>query len=1038
MNDDNNNEELNEIEDKKREIEEREISRGNKITNFIKNPFGGFGRLLENGLTKKREKSGIKEFFKRLPLKFKLILIGCMTFIVLVLVVIIAVGDNSMKKVIKNRANTVNNFKITESSTEMEKLAIELFNNYDSMLAFTSDQLNKMYEDFKAMNNTELEYLVTSGKKDFGSIIGSEVNKSRPLYEHIIRTEKYNFNAINWRKYTHKDDDIKMDTCRIDELELDVPVKETEKGEKEKEVMPEEDETIATLMKTTSPYILTNDIPLGLLTGLVSSGNSRSSADQSRAQKFVYQSIKECLAKITVNKYILESIKFNTVREEFDIVKYRRTDSYIGVPVYNEKGEMTGTTVAFMGTVSKDILDTKPGPEKEEKKESDDRYSYDTYWYVAKAKVYDADIVNNFDYQKYIDDDVKKIVNPDVTTFLYADPFERVIEGAEPAAPGSLALGQVYEATSEYTAEVGAFNHYEKEWKDKLSPTSTDYNKYDFDDFKEYNTTQDDNFEKIVSYSDKKVMSEKEFDSDTSVTKKDIKRYEKEDKANNLYGLSLVDFMESNSNIYKKYLTKNSEFGTFIGLGRNKLKEGYKQTKNILNSLLNKEISIEGNTSVSVDFNSSSSGVASNKTLPFVYGSSLGYQVTMLYPSTSLVPAVSGLNLLKEYIRSWEGVGKTPITQNSEGVDCYTAYIDAVGKLTVGYGINLDAHPDYKSRLESALGITITDGTKVPVEDVDAIEDELIQSFYDNAKNAANGLDLKEYQLHALASMNYNGINISKIANYYNDPSYWNEETDDKFEEVSEKYKGNESAVSQIQAEADYSRGLYSNWIGLNTHADGKELPGLVRRRKSEYVLFSLGYYDQLQKFYYAGGGIAPNGAILVPNGQVDEAACVELQHWFEGNILPGASAASNMHSWKTANKGGFNGAYSKYATGSSEYQCPWWSRLRANMFLEANGHAFLTGSTGHGASAASSAATQLHINYYTGDQMDQLKPNSIISYSGGEYGHVAYVEAVSQDFYVISHCGSGTSWHGVQIVPKNKNGLSKPVAGFCCLEEAL
>ena len=326
MNDDNNNEELNEIEDKKREIEEREISRGNKITNFIKNPFGGFGRLLENGLTKKREKSGIKEFFKRLPLKFKLILIGCMTFIVLVLVVIIAVGDNSMKKVIKNRANTVNNFKITESSTEMEKLAIELFNNYDSMLAFTSDQLNKMYEDFKAMNNTELEYLVTSGKKDFGSIIGSEVNKSRPLYEHIIRTEKYNFNAINWRKYTHKDDDIKMDTCRIDELELDVPVKETEKGEKEKEVMPEEDETIATLMKTTSPYILTNDIPLGLLTGLVSSGNSRSSADQSRAQKFVYQSIKECLAKITVNKYILESIKFNTVREEFDIVKYRRND----------------------------------------------------------------------------------------------------------------------------------------------------------------------------------------------------------------------------------------------------------------------------------------------------------------------------------------------------------------------------------------------------------------------------------------------------------------------------------------------------------------------------------------------------------------------------------------------------------------------------------------------------------------------------------------------------------------------------------------
>ena len=89
-------------------------------------------------------------------------------------------------------------------------------------------------------------------------------------------------------------------------------------------------------------------------------------------------------------------------------------------------------------------------------------------------------------------------------------------------------------------------------------------------------------------------------------------------------------------------------------------------------------------------------------------------------------------------------------------------------------------------------------------------------------------------------------------------------------------------------------------------------------------------------------------------------------------------------------------------------------------MFLEANGHELISGSTGHGLEAAKKAAEYLGINYYSGDQMDQLRANAIISYNktaGNEYGHVAYVEAVTDTHYIISHCGSGKYWHGLLIV---------------------
>lgn len=45
-------------------------------------------------------------------------------------------------------------------------------------------------------------------------------------------------------------------------------------------------------------------------------------------------------------------------------------------------------------------------------------------------------------------------------------------------------------------------------------------------------------------------------------------------------------------------------------------------------------------------------------------------------------------------------------------------------------------------------------------------------------------------------------------------------------------------------------------------------------------------------------------------------------------------------------------------------------------------------------------------------------RPNSLVSWSNGGYGHVAYVEGVTSDSIYISHAGNGEAWFGIQKIP--------------------
>ncbi|MCI8621839.1 MAG: hypothetical protein HFJ50_09370 [Clostridia bacterium] len=105
-------------------------------------------------------------------------------------------------------------------------------------------------------------------------------------------------------------------------------------------------------------------------------------------------------------------------------------------------------------------------------------------------------------------------------------------------------------------------------------------------------------------------------------------------------------------------------------------------------------------------------------------------------------------SLLKDYIRSWEGA-----KFNSD----HTKYVivdDGAGNKVVGYGIDL-VNGGYESIFKQA-GYSTDLGAEIDIDFVDGLEDKEIADCLSQIKAATAGLNLKEYQIHALVSRAYN------------------------------------------------------------------------------------------------------------------------------------------------------------------------------------------------------------------------------------------------------------------------------------------
>lgn len=1000
------------------------ISSGNPLMNFIKAPMGPIGGIMKALFNKKKAgKFSFAKFFFSPGKKAKIVIAIVAVIIIIIAAVVISIGFDSSSSAVSTRSNAISDMGLSDESTGIDGEAYKLYKNYDSMLAMNTEQLNKIYQNLLDNADSRNKYLIESGEIEYGKSLKDEDKYSleykRKLYEHILRTEKYNFNIIRWKESSHTTENQDLETTRNDSLELVVPTGLDE-------------ETLNTVLETASPFLLTNDIPLGMLSGTYNISNS-SIGNQTTSGKFVYQIIKESMTRMIIHKYTIRDLKYNTYKEEYATTTYKGN-----VTLQYKDGNVTLVTAPNYQQDGDAVKGEKP-----EAKVGGDTVKDDVYWYVQEAYTYDAYIKNEFEHKVYSDSDALNMTNPTANNLINTEVIDR-IEGSQivdiNSVPEDLinrakndgknaedenktknsSGGYTFTYSTSYKRTLGNGYTYEKEYRDQLIPKKANNSSYMYDDMVAYNSKETEEVYKTIP-SNRKIVDEDYFKSRTT----DLKYNEEEDTTNGLYGLSMIDFLDSNENIYNEYLNvaKNNEY-KLGGIGRYYLREGYVQIKYMINNLLER--------------------IESENTVPWVYGSSLGYETTKISYASSSSGGLSGMGLLKAYLRSREGHegitdengNNLPASQIDSAVYYKVGMVwnGTTSTRTVGYGVDLDTS-GYEPEIMAAMGRTtkFNDGDLIPIEIVDKCEEDEIKKAIEAVKAEFADVELKGYQIHALVSRYYNcGCGGWKWAKYSSSgktiteayKAFWDEEKDDKFEEVYEKYKDNPENITEISANADYNNPFYKDIMDKPTNGGI-----LVTRRESEWMVFSLGYYDSLQKFY--SNGLTPGDINLYnSDGSVSEERCAELTNWFVDNMFSGNAhmrfPAGSMGGGIDVNPSMTSFMnYTDYPfmeNGLQNYQCTWWARVRASLQAQLMDPDHLNTyihTSGNGCEVAYKTANYYHVEM--ANKIEDLKPNSIISFN--EFtadfpgcGHVAYVEAVDYDnrVFYISHCGGGKGWYGI------------------------
>lgn len=383
------------------------------------------------------------------------------------------------------------------------------------------------------------------------------------------------------------------------------------------------------------------------------------------------------------------------------------------------------------------------------------------------------------------------------------------------------------------------------------------------------------------------------------------------------------------------------------------------------------------------------------------------------------------------YLHQTEGGGT--ITQNSEGVDCYTVNPDGGGGSAVGYGVDIATHGD-KLR---AMGYSTEIGSLIPVSVVDPIEEEEVKARYTDVQNLANasGISLTQYQIFALTSRTYNygfAGGTGQATGSFRYPSTLT------FVEAYKKYYtsiDNDDYYGDY-TKTDFNNGLYTEYMTALWYASGGQPEGWVTRRKSEWCLFQTGYYG----WGLQNGNVYPVGfdeywqdaGVFYTNlnnedGTANEEAIQELEYVLEKehNIIasgkgfnrwvnvPGGDTDNETRRAVTGKYHGYKetSGVPKGNNGLSTYQCTWWAQGRASEYLENYGTVYKTYPTneGNGGEYFKKNRENGWFNYGS-----TPKPNSLLSTTGssGE-GHVMYIEAVDtiNGYYYASEAGSGAKW---------------------------
>lgn len=109
-------------------------------------------------------------------------------------------------------------------------------------------------------------------------------------------------------------------------------------------------------------------------------------------------------------------------------------------------------------------------------------------------------------------------------------------------------------------------------------------------------------------------------------------------------------------------------------------------------------------------------------------------------------------------------------------------------------------------------------------------------------------------------------------------------------------------------------------------------------------------------------------------------------------------------------------------STWKDPWQCTWWAWGRAAQYLQLAHGQSLTALCDGVTNLGNGGDYYRNLSRYFVSSKTTPKANSIISWSGGEYGHVAYVEAVDANGIWVSMADAGHAWRGITYIRRTDN----------------
>lgn len=851
-----------------------------------------------------------------------IVVIGIVVVLIIIALLINDDSLDEDEKISESSRKAANDsFLATADKDQLDK-ANNLYDTYLSYLGYTTDQINYIYDQsVDSTNHTDSRTSIDNYyKTEFGSASRDSsgvvsVEDKEPLYKHILNTEKYNFNKIKWKKYGH---DING-SQEISDGEL---YKDKELGIKypsDGSMTAQKFMDMASPYLLSSSIV--NSFALAQITDGTNNNDIFDSSlpspqelyDQmakynsdldpnyvvessTNDKNLAYQIIKNGMSDITISQYNLSHLTENThyyvykesseVRDFFDVrVTFNPSKLNFGTINYTynfTQGESNVDSAEEKNTRLND--EGNVDPMKETLDNSDGSYN-ETVYYVTSAKCFD--VVKNFSYiyTKYSGNDTRTNANSEdesTENYLeYADSVDTSKLGsqtsenrlsADDPTKGSTTYLQLIKTFGEdnvvkiseetenedgsysityrviskpYYVLKGTKHNVTRKWDDTVTPSSTSTSAFKLSNL--YDFYDDANNLQAIS---RNVYNEETNKVEYSpVKKEDIENSEDKSYFENLAKdskLNVIDILDSCPPIYSKYIDESQSVSDYIGIGKEEIfsEQGYDNVKEAFKK------------------------IAKDNKLPFAYGISLGYTVNMNSSSDSSNLG-SGKKILYEYIYQLEGTGTM---KEENGIKYYQIYTIGKGKnRTVGHGLDLETSGRESDLIELAnragYSISTEEGAWIPADIVDEILDQEIEKWYATVTSETADLNLKEYQIFALTSRALNcGYNYHLA--YDSSPSnnnidfltayntYWNGDTDDKYDALVEKYGSSEinsEQEAEILSNVDYSNKLFSEYLaGPN---NGGELDN---RRKSEWILFTTGYYGfntNIKKFYSESGG---------------------------------------------------------------------------------------------------------------------------------------------------------------------------------------